>query len=91
MIRVIVELVPFGDEALKKKIGELILANLGRRTLNEHNYAAVWDDDSTGIHCSYATHVRANGVWVLLEKLLGAKEADLDDKIFQRLMEKFEK
>ena len=88
MIRVTVELVPHGDEALKKKIGSLVLANVGNNNLPKGVcwYQSVYEDDIFGKHYAEVTHERAEGVWVLLRKLLASPiPTYTKDEMFKRL------
>ena len=47
MLRVTVELVPFGDEARKKKLGAMVIGNIGSSYYgNKHDYAVVYNEPS---------------------------------------------
>lgn len=89
MIRVTVELVPFGIEEQKRKIGELVLANTGRNMSGECHYHAIFKDDSTGTHYASCRHLQNEGVWKLLQKLIN-HEVEKKEPIFDRLEEKLD-
>ena len=93
MIRVTVELVPHGDESAKKKIGALVLANVGNHNLSKGDcwYQSVYEDDMFGKHYAEAEHTRSEGVWQLLHKLLDeTNQIPLytEDEMFKRLEER---
>ena len=92
MIRVTVELVPYGDESLKKKIGSLVVANMGTKglTTGDYWYNGVYEDDTCGKHYAGALHTRKNGIWHLLHLLLSPLNKiplDVKDATFKRLEE----
>ena len=67
MIRVTVELVPFGDEEKKKTIGIMNIANDGTGTKEFGNYDARLEDDrGTEKTTKIQRHERAAGVWTLI-------------------------
>lgn len=89
MIRMTIELVPFGNEEASTKIGQLVLANTGRVGGGKYEYHAVYADDSTGLYNKGAIyHNRADGIWVLLQKILEEKNSDKDLHIFTRLADR---
>lgn len=82
MIRVKIELVPFGDESKVTTIGELKIVNDGTGTKDIGNYifeAKDIDDIGCGLSQMYIiaqgqvkNHNRATGVWPLLKVIFGS-------------------
>lgn len=75
MLRVTVELVPFGDESRKKVIGEMVIANDGlAQEPDVGNYDAVIEADTwSGQGRQYrriTDHPRESSVWYLILQLL---------------------
>lgn len=74
MLRVKIELVPFGDETKAKTIGEMLIANDGTGTAEKGNYAAVVaPDEWNGQPIMYANlknYDRKLSVWCLVQSLL---------------------
>lgn len=71
MIRVTVELVPFGDEARKKTIGIMNIANDGTGDIEIGHYEARLEDDrGTEKTVSVLNHIRQDGVWRLIRRAL---------------------
>lgn len=94
MIRVRVELVPFGDESNSKEIGQLVLANTGQRLFGECTYEAVLSSDDPvdqqpAIRKS-VSHFRKDGFWELLRKILNAPVSTDNLEIFDRLEKRLE-
>jgi uncharacterized protein involved in tellurium resistance len=77
MIRVTIELVPFGEEAYKKEIGSIIIANDGTGNQAIGNYDGRFPDD---MHVRVEGHSRACDVYTLVYRTL-----------FQRELKKLEK
>jgi len=96
MIRVTVELVPFGDEEQKKTIGSLVLANVQQHGFGLCSYDAAHtpDDGEEGlIYKQGVQHMRKDGFWELVERILNAdKVEDLNDVKLstERLAERLE-
>lgn len=72
MIRVTVELVPFGRDEWAKRIGTLLIANDGTlRGEDVGNYVFIRDDDQVGRReGSVSGHDRSGSVWDLIGKCL---------------------
>lgn len=72
MIRVTVELVPWGDESMKKTIGVMNIANDGNSGDREiGNYEARMEDDrGTEKTVHVMGHKRTTGVWTLIRRTL---------------------
>ncbi len=99
MLRVTVELVPFGNERLVKKIGEMVIAN---RLLTDeqggHSYDAWTAPDShSGEDFMFGRIYgfdRRNSVWELISLLLQSMRGEMpepdyeDDSLSQRLKRK---
>lgn len=74
MLRVTIELVPYGDEDEKEIIEQMVIANTGTEYdvyLGKYEYAMT---DSKGRHPAVygdvPKHVRAEGAWSLVRKIL---------------------
>jgi len=88
MIRVIVELVPYGNEDQKMVIGSLVLANTMNLGLGLCQYHAVYelkDVDDSFIMVSKVKHMRQDGVWELLRKILNKKPTSKTNMVFNIL------
>ncbi len=91
MLRVTVELVPFGDESRAKEIGMLLIANDGEGTHESGNYAYVYGYTDRDVPLARGTvkkFPRSQGAWALVKKILNSKsEQDtiLTDKLMERL------
>ena len=72
MIRVTVELVPFGRDEWAKRVGTLLIANDGTlRGESIGNYVFIRDDDRTGRHEGKVSgHDRSGSVWDIIRKCL---------------------
>lgn len=49
MIRVKIDLVPFGDETMTKQIAEMVIANAGRNQDGNYRYVASYKDDKGNV------------------------------------------
>ena len=75
MLRITVEIVPFGVEEDKKTIGEMVIVNDGAGTRNLGSY--YWnlkDDKGLALFGEEVQHKRSHGVWPLIYKCL--RQAD---------------
>ena len=98
MIRVTVELVPFGDNGKAKKIGEMVIANTGSVGGDTASYEAwIGPDDYTkskAIFGRLENFDRSKGAWELIRLLTEAclledhKEDKKKDSHCQRLKKK---
>jgi hypothetical protein len=75
MIRVTVELVPFGRDDMARRIGTLLVANDGTlRGTDTGNYVYVVRDDVSGYREGKVTdHDRSGTVWDLVGKCITAE------------------
>jgi hypothetical protein len=101
MLRITVELVPFGQEDQKKKIAEMVIANAGLADSKEHNafsYEAWTAPDShSGEPARYGVlheFNRSQSVWELVRLMLECirlerhKPSRAKDSLAQRLKDK---
>jgi len=74
MIRITVELIPFGIKGLKRNIGEIVIINsIDHPKRPEYgNYEVTIKDIGKDIikELTITNHKRKEGVWVLLKKIL---------------------
>jgi hypothetical protein len=74
MLRVTVELVPFGDESKAKKVGEMVLANDGRGYGNHHSYEGwIGPDEWSGDPALFGKvdrYDRRENVWILIRRMI---------------------
>ena len=71
MIRVTVELVPFGRDEYAKRIGTLLIANDGTGSVDVSDYVWVARDDMSGHHEGRVSgHDRQSNIWQLIAKCL---------------------
>lgn len=90
MIRVRVDLVPFGREAEAKEIAQLVLANDGSGNAFTGNYVFVYADNSGEEHeGSVKDFPRRQGIWKLIEECLSnpleVHDQELADLLWQRI------
>ena len=92
MLRVTIELVPFGDESRAREIGIMLIANDGEGTTIKGDYAYAYGyTDGRGSKFSTGTlknFYRSQGAWALIKKILVKgieEETVLTDKIMDRL------
>ena len=90
MIRVRVDLVPFGNEDEAKEIGQLVLANDGYGNVFTGNYVFVYADDHGNEHeGAVKDFPRSEGIWKLIAECLNSKlethDEELTDKLWERL------
>lgn len=97
MLRITVELVPFGNEDQKRKIGEMVAANVtfSRGNGNGHSYDAyIAADEFSGTPTLFAKldgYDRSQSVWELIRALVTvAQPVDLSQGN-ERLLERLEK
>lgn len=76
MIRVRIDLVPFGNEDGAREIGQLVLANDGYGNIFTGNYVFVYADDNGNEHeGSVKDFPRQQGIWKLIAECI---HSDLD-------------
>ena len=83
MIRVTVELVPYGDEKYKKTIGSLVLATTANLGFGQCEYHAIYDVDDQEdamVHIGPIKHSRKDGFWELIKKILNADPCPPSDE-----------
>jgi hypothetical protein len=93
MLRVTVELVPFGDEDAAERVGQMVIANDGAGDDEFANYAFALVDNTNGVDCgTLKDFYRKAGFWDLIvdclirgnyesNALVGKLIDKLDDKI----------
>lgn len=101
MLRVTIELVPFGEESKKKKIGEMLIANTGQGRGTNHSYEGWtgYDDHSKedAMYGKLDSFDRSQSPWELVRLMLEAirleKHTPSKDKdsLAQRLKRKLDK
>jgi hypothetical protein len=91
MLRVTIELVPFGDESRARKIATMLIANDGtgdHRTGN-YGYAFQYDDRSNDVATGVIKNFpRASGAWSLVKRILNNNSfqiTELTDVLKERL------
>ena len=86
MIRVKVDLVPYGDEDNTSQIGELVLANVANLGLGIYKYKAVLKTDMGEVTYKTVDHMRQSGFWELIRNLIEADDLPDDScNTFKRL------
>jgi len=95
MLRVTIELVPFGNEEDAQKIATMLIANDNTGTIKHGNYAYAYDYSDrpdlpeSGVVTRYS---RADGAWLLVKKILNDRFSannDLADRLV-RMLEDYE-
>lgn len=89
MLRVTIELVPFGNEEEAKVIGEMIVANVSGVSHNAEYVSAYHSDLSAGIAMKTARHDRRDDVWTLIKRVLNSREYGVGDKYAEILPSRF--
>lgn len=91
MLRVTIELVPFGDEEEASRIATMLIGNDGTGDRKHGSYAYAYnysdrpDDPVSGTITRFP---RSQGAWALIKKILGDKylaNNDLADYLVERL------
>lgn len=86
MIRVTVELVPFGREEDARVIERMLIANTGVGDATTGYYAAVTEFNGEELQVEVTDFRRKDGVWALIHKVLESEQCNESDKlIFERL------
>lgn len=84
MLRITVELIPFGDEDRAKKIGEMVIANTGYYG-GEHSYEGWTAPDSHSGEPAMFGRVlfdRSQSVWELIKVMLKSMRDDKHEEPF---------
>ena len=76
MLRITVELVPFGDEDLAKPISSMLIANVGGDSNGLATYVGVYDVGTENPAVKTATHYRRDNVWTLIRNVLTSHDYD---------------
>jgi hypothetical protein len=94
MLRIIIELVPFGNEDEAQKIATMLIANEGTsRDVRVGNYAYVYDyaDRPDDPMFGYVKRYNRNdGAWGLVKKVLNDKYHASSNDTVERLLERLE-
>jgi hypothetical protein len=86
MIRVRVEIVPFGIESDAREIGQMIIANDGTGDKYSANYGFVYADTHGDHHEGTVKNFsRSKGFWNLVSRCL-AKPSEVDNEEFNDLL-----
>ena len=82
MIRVTVDLVPFGEEDHSRTIGIFVLANDGKGDPEYGDYGFVYSDDHHREHEGTVKNFkRSEGIWTLISECIN-NPSDVDNKQF---------
>ena len=75
MLRIKIELVPFGIEEGSKQIGEMIIGNINTNDKNEASYIYAYKDDHSAEEYGQIHGFQRNlGVWELIAQCLKSDE-----------------
>lgn len=90
MLRITIELVPFGNEDEAKQIGQMVLANDASGDSTTGNYEAIIAPDAwTGAgerHVKLEGFNRRLGAWELVKKILQSADAEGEkSNLYKRL------
>jgi len=90
MIRVRVEIVPFGEEDRSREIGQLIIANTGYGDSYNADYGFAYSDNFDDAHEGTVKNFsRDKGIWTLISECLSnpteVDDQELSDKIWEKM------
>ncbi len=86
MIRVTVDLVPFGEEDNSKTIGKFVLANDGKGDVDYSDYVFVYSDDLDGEReGTIKNFKRSEGIWKLISECL-SNPGEVDNEEFMDVL-----
>jgi hypothetical protein len=89
MIRVTVELIPFGNESESKVIAEAVIANRENFSNNTANYNCwLTTVEETPRYAEVILHDRSMGVWQLIKSMLKARPQRPPDNLQANLLRK---
>ena len=90
MIRVRVDIVPYGNEDHSEQIGEMVLANVRDYGFGLCAYDAVYKvkGDEAPSYVSQIKHQRQGGFWELIRKILEEDGIDPKDSRYDRLVKR---
>lgn len=89
MIRVTVDLVPFGNEDRSHKIGEMVIANDGTGDSVKGNYGYAWKDNSySSGDGAVFDFPRGDGIWELIRQCLEPGPLHNDEDFIDLVYEK---
>lgn len=89
MIRVRVDLIPFGNEDEAKEIGQLVLANDGHGNVFTGDYVFVYADNHGAEHEGSVKHFpRKQGIWELISACLNSSLEPHDEELVDKLWER---
>lgn len=83
MLRIRVELVPFGNESMARQVASMIIANDGSGDLEWGNYVYAYKDniEQEPISGTIKNHYRLMGAWPLIKRaLISSNEYEDEDK-----------
>ena len=85
MLRVTVEIVPFGIENRAREIGKMLIANDGTGDYHTGNYVFTYNEDSRVYNGAVYDFPRSMGAWELLARCLGSYDLITKDNQFEIL------
>jgi hypothetical protein len=88
MIRVRVELVPFGEESKGQEIAQMIIANDDTGNSKTGNYGFVYSDKFDFEEGALFDFPRNTGIWELISRCLNSSDTHTDDEFMQKLWER---
>lgn len=92
MLRVTVELIPYGQEEMSKTISEICIANVDTDANNVASYAVAGYHDKFGKIQEFSAEVtdfpRNDGVLELLRHVFAAERSDISDAVSETLISK---
>ena len=92
MIRVRVELVPFGNESQARQIASMVVANDGSGDSEWGNYVYAYNDtlSKSVISGVVRDHYRSMGLWTLLKRVLNSSNEydDTDKELIDLVVER---
>ncbi len=80
VLRVVLQIVPFGDETKVREIGRLDIFNKGPwdvEDIGRHEYGVIdLSPEQEGLHKKTAVHFRKDGAWELVRNVIETLEIE---------------
>ena len=90
MLRINIDLVPFGDEGSSRKVGQMVIGNIYTRNDNTADYIYAYKDNcGDDKYGSVSLFPRDDGVWSLVSRCLNDTDGIISEDDEELLRSKF--